>query len=63
MGEPIYVVFDRFPGGPDGPFVDTVYAEDLDARRRWSPSGGGWEVSDNGWWRLGPFVKAPEAAS
>ena len=67
--EPEWLEFDRWPGGPDGPFVDGVPVSMADEFHNWAPNPlghakpgevGYWEIcTDNGcsWMRLGPFVR------
>ena len=57
--ELIYFEFTEFPGGPEGPFIDTVPASQSNVCC-WEPNphNGGWEINGEGHWRLGPYLDA-----
>src|ERR1039458_4110937 len=59
LSEPFYMEFTEFPGGPDGPLVDSVSATESN-RCSWEPNphGGEWEINGEGWWRIGPFYRS-----
>ena len=59
---PVYLWFDSFPGGPEGPFIDTLPASDDSRVWTENPLGGGWEVSAS-YWRLGPFIPVADVAA
>jgi hypothetical protein len=57
--EPFYMEFTEFPGGPEGPFIDSIPLSESN-RCTWelNPYGGNWEINGEGWWRIGPFAWA-----
>ena len=59
--EPFYMEFTEFPGGPDGPFIDSVPAT-VSNECTWEHESGAWESNGEGWWRIGPFIGADLAS-